>query len=160
MADGYKGHKPGSRKARVHECYDTKSFEAAVALGLELELAEGTVNSWLKGWAKSSGAILPKGKGPRVRGVVKEQRVSKTAVFDIANQETMRGSILKLGPQASEVRWVIDGSAILTAVANHTIAYAETGEVVACDCKECAKRPITYTRKKVEYVKSECWSPD
>jgi hypothetical protein len=41
----YKDHKPGSRKARVHELYDQKGAEHAWVLGLKLKLKPGTLRT-------------------------------------------------------------------------------------------------------------------
>lgn len=56
---GYKGHLAGSRKARVHECYDAKGVEAAIQLAADLGLKSGTAWAWAKAWAKADGGVPP-----------------------------------------------------------------------------------------------------
>lgn len=52
MAEGYKGHKPGSRKEQVHKVYDEAGLEKAVALASELGLSPTTARSWIATWGK------------------------------------------------------------------------------------------------------------
>lgn len=51
---GYKGHKPGSRKGRVHEVFDLKGLEAATKFGvIDLGLSPFTIKSWASAWEKA-----------------------------------------------------------------------------------------------------------
>lgn len=51
---GYKGHRRGSRKERIHEEFDQNGADAAIKLAAELGLKDGTAASWAKAWAKES----------------------------------------------------------------------------------------------------------
>ena len=53
---GYKHHKPGSRKGRVHELFDNEGPEAAWTLGRRLKLKEGTLRSWFGTWRRADKA--------------------------------------------------------------------------------------------------------
>lgn len=48
-----KAPRPGSRKAQVFDALQQHGPDAAVKLGLELDLADGTVRSWLGAWGKA-----------------------------------------------------------------------------------------------------------
>jgi hypothetical protein len=52
---GYRSHKEGSRKGKVHELFDKQGPEAAWTLGLKLKLKQGTLRSWFAAWAKATG---------------------------------------------------------------------------------------------------------
>lgn len=56
--DGYKGHREGSRKGKVHEAYDDKGPEAAMKLADKLGIAESSARSWIGSW----GGFGKKGK--------------------------------------------------------------------------------------------------
>lgn len=47
---GYKGHRPGSRKEKIHKMFDEKGAEAAMKLALKLEIKEGSAKNWISGW--------------------------------------------------------------------------------------------------------------
>lgn len=51
-AGGYKNHRAGSPKGRVHQRYDEKGRDAAIALGLKLELKESTLKNWIGNWRR------------------------------------------------------------------------------------------------------------
>ena len=51
---GYRDHLAGSRKGEVHECYDKKGADAALALGRNLKLKELTVKSWMGAWKRDA----------------------------------------------------------------------------------------------------------
>lgn len=53
---GYKGHLAGSRKGRVHECYDVEGMDKALKLAAKLGLKDGTAFAWIKAWAKAEPA--------------------------------------------------------------------------------------------------------
>lgn len=54
IVPGYKGHRRGSRKERVHEKFDQEGADAAIKLATKLGLKDGTAASWAKAWAKES----------------------------------------------------------------------------------------------------------
>mgnify|MGYP001570707100 CR=1 FL=1 len=47
---GYKGHAVGSRVAQIHECYDQRGMDAALALGKVLAYNEGTIRRLALKW--------------------------------------------------------------------------------------------------------------
>jgi hypothetical protein len=49
---GYRSHKEGSRKGKVHQLFDAQGAEAAWVLGLKLKLKEGTLRSWFAAWKR------------------------------------------------------------------------------------------------------------
>ena len=54
-----RGHKPGSRKAKVHELYDKEGDAAAFTLGQRLKLKDGTLRSWFMVWRRSTKPTKP-----------------------------------------------------------------------------------------------------
>jgi len=49
-----RGHKAGSRKAKVHALHDKEGPEAAFTLGRKLQLKEGTLHSWFGMWRRQA----------------------------------------------------------------------------------------------------------
>jgi hypothetical protein len=66
--EGYRSHKEGSRKGKVHELYDKQGREAAWTLGLKLKLKQGTLRSWFGAWGKADGKAKPKAKTAKKPG--------------------------------------------------------------------------------------------
>jgi hypothetical protein len=50
-----RGHKQGSRKAKVHELHDKQGPDAAWVLGKKLGLKEGTLRTWFGHWRHATG---------------------------------------------------------------------------------------------------------
>jgi hypothetical protein len=108
MAETYKGHRIGSRKATVRRKYDEEGFEAAVKLGVELGLAEGTIKSWAGGWKKVSTPpktmVAKEGtKYPEVK-LDKVLHTKQRRVHYIGHPDYL-GTIIETGPEQSIVRW-------------------------------------------------------
>ena len=64
--------RPGSRKAQVYTQFHAYGPEAALELGTSLELATGTVKSWLAVWAKQKEPAKPGKSGepdPWTKGI-------------------------------------------------------------------------------------------
>lgn len=59
---GYKNHRAGSRKGRVHEVFATQGKEAAIKKGVSLKLKETTLNHWVRVWAAEAGGKKPAAK--------------------------------------------------------------------------------------------------
>lgn len=103
-------HKPGSRKGKVHECFDTKGPEAAVALAAELGLAPGTARSWMNSWSKETGVKLPKAAAPATNGerAPRKRRLvidpTKRRVYDVSLPD-IQGTVIEEGPEVTTVRW-------------------------------------------------------
>ena len=55
-----RGHKPNSRKSRVHELFDTQGPEAAFVLGQKLKLKDNTLRSWFMTWRRTKPAKAAK----------------------------------------------------------------------------------------------------
>ncbi|HZC55695.1 MAG TPA: hypothetical protein VE396_06550 [Xanthobacteraceae bacterium] len=70
-AEGYKGHKPGSRKETIHQLYDREGADTAWTRGRKMKLAEGTLRSWFGQWQRGASKskpvpkTLPKGKSDK-----------------------------------------------------------------------------------------------
>jgi hypothetical protein len=47
-----RGHKPESRKAKVHALYDKDGPESAFVLGQKLKLKDNTLRSWFMVWRR------------------------------------------------------------------------------------------------------------
>jgi hypothetical protein len=52
---GYLNHKPGSRKAAIHQLFDQEGPEVAWMRGLKMGLQPGSLRTWFSHWAKSEG---------------------------------------------------------------------------------------------------------
>lgn len=52
---GYKTHQAGSRKGQVHETFDRKGRDAAIALGEKLGLKPSTLATWVNAWGRDAG---------------------------------------------------------------------------------------------------------
>ena len=104
MADHYRGHRAGSRKATVRREYDEKGAEAAIAKGAELGLAGGTVKSWIGGWKKSAPPDPNKpSKYPPVR-LDKVISTERRAIILKGHPES-KGIVIETGSQQSIVKW-------------------------------------------------------
>ena len=65
---GYRDHLAGSRKGGVHEAFDKKGADAALALGIKLKLKGSTVKSWMGAWKRADANAAPKvSKAPKPR---------------------------------------------------------------------------------------------
>lgn len=53
-AEGYSGHRAGSRKGAIHQTFDSKGREAALAEGKKAGLKESTLNQWFNTWHRSA----------------------------------------------------------------------------------------------------------
>lgn len=95
--------RPGSRKASVYDAFLQSGADAAIALGATLDLAAGTVKSWLGGWAKALGNPDAAKSNPRAKGGAPTPRDTRK-VFDVGYPDRL-GVIIKEGEQVSEVRW-------------------------------------------------------
>jgi hypothetical protein len=67
MTEGaaYKHHKVGSRKATIHQLFDTEGKEVAWTRGIKLGLSENSLRSWFGTWAREAGTGRVK-KGAKV----------------------------------------------------------------------------------------------
>lgn len=53
-AEGYKDHRAGSNKGKVHKVFDEKGKDAAIKKAVALELSESTARTWCSTWGKKS----------------------------------------------------------------------------------------------------------
>jgi hypothetical protein len=65
--EAYKGHKIGSRKATIHQLFDTEGREVAWTRGIKLGLSENSLRSWFGFWSRESGASTKKPKVAKVK---------------------------------------------------------------------------------------------
>ena len=106
MADHYKGHRLGSRKATVRREYDENGATAAIAKGAELGLAGGTVKSWIGGWkkvaipTKMAGVVNPK----HPTKLDKVLSTTRRPIF-LKGHPDWKGVVVEAGPEQSLVRW-------------------------------------------------------
>lgn len=54
MSEGYKGHRAGSAKGKVHQTFDEKGAEAAIARAVKLGKAESTGRTWVSEWKNAT----------------------------------------------------------------------------------------------------------
>lgn len=53
MSEGYKGHRDGSAKGKVHQTFDEKGKDAAIARAKKLGKAESTARTWVSEWTNA-----------------------------------------------------------------------------------------------------------
>ena len=94
----------GSRKASVQAAFlGEGGVDAAMTLGLELDLKEGTIRSWIGTWAKANGTEpVASTKGTKPTAPVK--RPAGRRVYDIGNPDRI-GTLVQAGDQVSEIRY-------------------------------------------------------
>jgi hypothetical protein len=78
MTEGYKGHKPNSRKGQLHELYDKEGPEVAWTRGLKMGLSENSLRSWFRVWRGSASKPAKVAK-PKVAKVKKANGAEATA---------------------------------------------------------------------------------
>jgi hypothetical protein len=61
--EGYKGHRSGSRKEKIHRIYDDKGADAAFKAGEKEELSPATVRTWIGSWGGVKGSKGGSSKG-------------------------------------------------------------------------------------------------
>jgi hypothetical protein len=59
--EGYKGHRAGSAKGKVHQTFDEDGAEAAIKRAKKLGKAETTARTWVSEW-KNAGPAKKKAK--------------------------------------------------------------------------------------------------
>ncbi len=103
MADGYKGHKAGSRKETAHRMFDDKGPDATLEWGLANGLAAGTLRSWCVTWGRpvSLGAKVALENGVSVTKPKGNIRVVWT-------KRPVR--LLAKGEQQSDIVWLDTGT--------------------------------------------------
>lgn len=52
----YKDHRAGSSKGKVHEVFDKKGKDAAIARAKQLKIQESTARTWCSSWANAKPA--------------------------------------------------------------------------------------------------------
>lgn len=107
MAENYKGHRIGSRKATIRREYDEQGSEAAFTMAAELGLAAGTVKSWIGTWRKG-GEPAPK---PAKKVTTSSKDKTAITVGDnrrdvhVQGHPDWRGVVLESGPEQSLIKW-------------------------------------------------------
>jgi len=56
----YKNHRDGSRKAKVHQVFDSKGRDAALKLAKSLKLKDSTARTWTASWGRKPSAVKAK----------------------------------------------------------------------------------------------------
>lgn len=51
--EGYKGHRPGSRKEKLHKIFDEGGPEKAVKAAEKEGIAASTIRTWMSSWRRS-----------------------------------------------------------------------------------------------------------
>ncbi len=103
MADGYKGHKAGSRKEHCHKVFDERGPDTALEWGVSNGLAAGTIKSWCVSWGKGVSATarvaLENGASiTRTKGNIKVIWTKRPA------------RLVARGEQQSEIKWLDTGT--------------------------------------------------
>lgn len=108
MAENYKGHRIGSRKATIRREYDENGDKAAFAMAAELGLATGTVKSWIGTW-KKGGVPAPKQQEKRATASPKDKYAitvgGNRRDVHVQGHPDWRGVILESGPEQSLIKW-------------------------------------------------------
>lgn len=103
MAETYRGHKAGSRKAAVHLVYDKDGAAAATKKAAELGLAPGTVKSWIGSWGKPQvSKQAPTSKPGDERLPISKGDDNRV---HLKSAPECKGKIIVEGPQQSEIKW-------------------------------------------------------
>lgn len=96
--------RPGSRKRSV---YDAR-HEDPMKLGLSLGLSPSTIKGWLAKWSKKHTIIsrVTSVENLPAKMKIKARVLDKGAtVYDVSNKKR-RGTLINIGEQVSEVRWL------------------------------------------------------
>lgn len=78
--EGYKGHRVGSAKERVHKVFDEKGKDAAIKKAVSLDLQETTARTWCSTWTKGSKtkkAVKPPAKKKAVKKAAAKKPAAK-----------------------------------------------------------------------------------
>jgi hypothetical protein len=116
--EGYKGHRPGTRKGTVHRVFDEKGAEAALKKALSLDLAKGTVYSWFSEWrnppaskAKGKSAKGSKNTARRAKGSKNTARAKVTKRAKVAPKATPRAKVSKKAAKRATIETPGDATA-------------------------------------------------
>jgi hypothetical protein len=103
MAEHYKGHRSGSRKAVIRRTLDERGEEAAIAQGAELKLAPATVRGWIATW-KRGGAPTKSDEAPTRPRASAKVDPNATRIC-LKGEPDMKGRLITQGDEQSVVRW-------------------------------------------------------
>lgn len=63
--EGYKGHRVGSNKGKVHQVFDDKGKDAAIKKAVSLDIMETTARTWCSAWGSAKKKpVAKKAKAP------------------------------------------------------------------------------------------------
>jgi hypothetical protein len=82
-AEGYAGHKVGSRKATIHELFDKEGDDVAWTRGKKTGLKETTLRTWFAFWRRSAKPATAK-KATKVKNNSVNPPVSKSEAVPAA----------------------------------------------------------------------------
>lgn len=102
MAEHYKGHRIGSRKATIRRTLDEQGEKAAIAQGEELKLSPATIRGWIRTWQKGSET-----KSEQVVTGKKMRQSSGGDRIEVKwkGEQEASGYLVKEGDEQSIVRW-------------------------------------------------------
>jgi hypothetical protein len=106
MKDG--PFKPGSRVQAVWEVFKKEGQAAAFAYGKSQTLAESTLLSWVRGWAKNANqpsAVKGSGKGRANGSGAPVVTANTVRVREIGFPRERQGTLHQPGPEVSLIKW-------------------------------------------------------
>lgn len=82
--EGYKGHRPGSNKGKLHKVFDEKGREAAILAAERAGIKKGTISSWMWSWGSENkraavGKLTPAAKKAMAKAKAQVKAESKKA---------------------------------------------------------------------------------
>jgi len=102
--------KPGSRVQAVWEAYEKGGQQAAFEFGATQDLAESTLLSWIRGWAKNAkqpSEVKASGSKPKAAKAGSAPVITPTTVRvrQIGFSKGRHGTVKQPGPEVSLVKW-------------------------------------------------------
>jgi DNA-binding protein HU-beta len=94
MAEAYKGHREGSSKGKVHQVFDTKGRDAAMAKAKALGIMESTARTWTSAWARGG----TKKKSTVKRETPAKKPAAKKAPAKTAKKTAKKSSVKRAAP--------------------------------------------------------------
>lgn len=94
-----------SNRQRIRDMIDAEGDDAARKLGKELGMAKGTVDAYIKGWARiKSGGALPPKKGEAPPAPVKKREAGKDDIWYRFPNEARAQAWVKDAPKRSGIK--------------------------------------------------------
>jgi hypothetical protein len=96
VKEGYKGHRVGSNKGKVHMVFDEKGKDAAIKKAVALEIQETTARTWCSTWGAG------KGKKKVAKAAPAKKAVKKTAKKAPAKKAAKKAAPAKVKRERAE----------------------------------------------------------